>query len=114
MRALSTVWRSEATTSMANSSELASSQPAASPLLMLYRRACGFCTGGEVGWAVQALKDAFRLCPPEHLTDTELTVLEPLQDDLFYLGQLLPDLRPTLELARRFLLSTSHPLPHHG
>ena len=85
-----------------------------SPLLMRYEDAWRFCISGKVELAIQALQQAFESRPPQELTDGELTALGPLRDDLFYLGQLLPDLTATLELARRFLLSAGHPLPHHG
>lgn len=66
----------------------------------------------EQRWAqaARALEYAYRVRPPRQLTVDECKVLRAAEDDLVYVGQLLPCLRPTLHLIGRFqeLLSPSN------
>ncbi|GGK33299.1 hypothetical protein GCM10008955_29150 [Deinococcus malanensis] len=52
--------------------------------------------------AARALEYAYEVRPPRQLTVDECRALRSAEDDLVYVGQLLPCLRPTLLLVRRF------------
>ncbi|PTA67800.1 hypothetical protein [Deinococcus arcticus] len=77
-------------------------RPAPSPSspTQLYHEAAAQARAGQLPQACALLARAYTLTPPQALSPGEGLDLLPLQDDLVFLGQFLPCLRPTLALVQ--------------
>ncbi|MBZ9713098.1 hypothetical protein [Deinococcus multiflagellatus] len=70
------------------------------PATQLYHEAVVQARAGHLAQACALLARAYTLTPPQALSPGEGLALLPLQDDLVFLGQFLPCLRPTLALVQ--------------
>lgn len=76
--------------------------------LNFYAHASAWCVQGDLNRAQAALTLAYLAVPPATFTGDDERALLSIADDLVYVGQFLPSLRPTLELLGQLQNTCGH------